>query len=107
MAHAVTAAELFHELRQLPNSERQKFFVLLANQVFQGEDLSHEAVFGHLADNEFTAAEASEYLEISLSTFRRLVASQKLQPSSSVGRSQLFAVPALKAFKKAMRATKA
>ncbi len=80
--------------------------MLLADQAFQGEDLSHEVLFGHLADDEFTAAEASEYLEISLSTFRRLVASEKLQPSSTVGRSQLFAVSTLKAFKKAMRATK-
>lgn len=106
MAHAVTAEELFRELRQLPTGERQKFFLLLAEQAFQGEDLSHEALFGHLADDEFTAAEASEYLEISLSTFRRLVASEKLQPSSTVGRNQLFAVSALKAFKKALRATK-
>lgn len=107
MAHAVTAEALFRELRQLPNAERQKFFVLLADQAFQGEDLTHEALFGHLADDEFTAAEASEYLEVSLSTFRRLVASEKLQPSSTVGRSQLFAVPTLKAFKKAMRTIKA
>ena len=107
MAHVATAEELFRELRNLPNTERQKFFVLLADKAFQGKDMSHEALFGHLVDDEFTAAEACEYLEISLSTFRRLVASKKLQASSSVGRSQLFAVQALKAFKKAMRATKA
>ncbi len=69
-------------------------------------ELLNEALFGHLADDEFTAAEASEYLAVSLSTFLRLLASGKLQPRSTVGRSQVFAVPVLKAFKKAWRATK-
>jgi hypothetical protein len=47
-----------------------------------------------------------EYLEVSQSTFRRFVASQKLVPASTVGRSQMFAVPDLKAFKKALKAAK-
>lgn len=68
--------------------------------------LSHEQLFGHLAGDEFTAKEASEYLEVSMSTFRRVVTSGKLEPSSVVGRNQMFSVTNLKSFKKALKATK-
>lgn len=67
------------------------------------QDMSHEELFGHLASDNFTAQEAAEYLEVSMSTFRRFVASGKLNPSSTVGRNQLFAVSDLKAFKKALK----
>lgn len=65
--------------------------------------IGHQELFGHLATDAFTAQEAAEYLEVSISTFRRFVASGKLTPSSTVGRSQMFKVPALKAFKKALK----
>jgi excisionase family DNA binding protein len=106
MAIASTAEELFQDLKRLPATERQKFFVLLSTNAFRGEDLSHEALFGHLAGDDFTAEEAIEYLEVSMSTFRRYVASGKLQPSATIGRSQLFAVADLKRFKKALRLAK-
>lgn len=103
MAHATTAEDLFQDLKQMPATERQKFFLILATNAFRGEDLSHEELFGHLAGDEFTAREAAEYLEVSMSTFRRLVAGGKLNPSSTVGRNRMFAVPELKAFKKALK----
>lgn len=106
MAHALTAEDLYRDLRQMPPAERQKFFVILSSNAFRGDDLSHEQLFGHLAGDEFTAQEASEYLEISMSTFRRIVTSGKLTPTSVVGRNQMFAVPDLKVFKKALKATK-
>ncbi len=106
MAHALTAEDLYQDLRQMPPTERQKFFVILSTNAFRGEDLSHEQLFGHLAGDEFTAQEASEYLEVSMSTFRRIVTSGKLAPSSTVGRNQMFAVPDLKAFKKALKVAK-
>lgn len=103
MAHAMTAENLFQDLKQMPAAERQKFFVILSENAFPAEDLSHEQVFGHLSVDEFTAQEAAEYLEVSMSTFRRFVASSKLNPSSTVGRNQLFTVPELKAFKQALK----
>lgn len=106
MTHAVTAEELFQNLRSMSTTERQKFFVLLSTHAFRGEDLGHEELFGHLSGDEFTAEEASEYLEVSISTFRRMVASGRLQPSATVGRSQLFAVPDLKNFKRALKTAK-
>jgi len=65
--------------------------------------MSHEQLFGHLANDHFTAQEAAEYLEVSMSTFRRFVASGKLNPCSRVGRNQMFAVADLKAHKKALK----
>jgi len=41
-----------------------------------------------------------------MSTFRRFVASGRLHPSSTVGRNQMFAVPELKVFKKALKTAK-
>lgn len=90
----------------MPASERQKFFVILSTNAFRGKDMSHEELFGHLVGEEFTAQESAEYLEVSMSTFRRFVTSGRLNPSSTVGRNQMFGVPELKAFKKALKTTK-
>jgi excisionase family DNA binding protein len=106
MAHAMTAEDLFKDLKQMPTTERQKFFVILSTNAFRGDDMSHEELYGHLSGDNFTAQEAAEYLEVSMSTFRRYVASGKLNPSSTVGRNQMFAVPELKTFKKALKTTK-
>jgi excisionase family DNA binding protein len=105
MAHAMTAEDLFQDLKQMPTTERQKFFVILSANAFRGDDMSHEQLFGHLKGEDFTAQEAAEYLEVSMSTFRRLVSSGKVNPSSMVGRNQMFAVADLKAFKKALKIT--
>ncbi len=106
MTHATTAEDLFRDLQRMPAREREKFFVLLSNNAFRGEDLDHEELFGHLSGDDFTAEEAGEYLEVSMSTFRRYVASGKLQPSATIGRNQLFSVADLKSFKKARKTAK-
>lgn len=106
MPHAMTAEDLFQDLKQMPTAERQKFFVILSTNAFRGDDMSHEQLFGHLTEDNFTAQEATEYLEVSMSTFRRFVASGKLNPSSTVGRNQMFAVADLKALKKALKIAK-
>lgn len=103
MARTMTAETLFQSLRRMPEMERERFFGLLCASAFRGEDLSHEELFWHLAGDEFTAKEAAEYLGVSMSTFRRFVASGRFHPSSTVGRNQMFAVPELKAFKKALK----
>lgn len=106
MAHVTTAEDLFQDLKQMPVVERQRFFAMLSTNAFRGADMNHEELFGHLAGDQFTAQEAAEYLEVSMSTFRRFVAGGKLNPGATVGRNQLFAVPELKAFKKALRTAK-
>lgn len=99
----MTAEELFHDLKTMPASERTRFFTLLAVNAFGDENLNHEQVFGHLGNDAFTAQEAAEYLEISISTLRRYVHDGKLKPSSALGRNQLFATADLKALKRALK----
>lgn len=101
-----TAQAIFHEFRKLPSSERAKFYALLAEGSLRDENLSHEQVFGHLAGDEFSAADAAEYLEVSISTFRRYVADGKVKASSEIGRNQLFSTKDLKAFKRSRREVK-
>lgn len=106
MRHALTADGLFKDLKAMPAAERQRFFVLLSETAFRAEDMTHEQLFGSLQNEKFTSQEAAEYLEVSLPTLRRYVASEKLAVDSVVGRNQFFAVPVLKAFKRALQATK-
>ena len=49
MNHALTAQDLFSEMRRMPATERAKFFLLLSTNAFRDDDFSHEQVFGHLA----------------------------------------------------------
>jgi len=78
MNSPVTADELFAAIRNMPSTERARFFSMLGANAFQKEDYSHEQVFGDLENDEFTASEAAEYLEVSLPTFRRYVQSKKI-----------------------------
>lgn len=103
MRHAITAEELFAAVRSMPPAERARFFTMLGTSAFQKEDYSHEQVFGELANTEFTASEAAEYLEISIPTFRRYVQGGKINPSRVVGRNQFFAAKVLKSFKRALQ----
>ena len=100
MNHALTAEDLFSEMRRMPATERAKFFLLLSTNAFRDDDFSHEQVFGHLAREPLSAAEAAEYLEISLPTLRRYVQAGKLIPSHVVGRNQMFAANDLRAYKR-------
>jgi excisionase family DNA binding protein len=106
MRHTTTAEELLAEMKAMPPAERSRFFTLLTEKLFQDEDLTHEQVFGHLAEDPFTAREAAEYLEVSIATFRRYVQSGKIEPMHSVGRSQMFATRDLKAYKQSLRDVK-
>lgn len=101
-----TAEAVFDTLRKLPSSERVKFFGLLGERAIQDENLSYEDVFGSLETAEFTAADAAEYIGVSIATFRRFVAKGALRASSEIGRSQLFATKDLTTFKRARREAK-
>ena len=101
-----TAQKLFQDLQNLPADEREHFFMLLAANVFLDDNLSHAEVFGHLTNALFTADEAAEYLEISMSTFWRYVHAEKLQPSTRLGRNQMFKASELKSFKQILKGKK-
>jgi excisionase family DNA binding protein len=101
-----TAESVFENFASLATDERARFFALLAESSAPSQNFSHKQVFGHLAEDKFTAAEAAEYLEVSMSTFRRYVSRGKIAASSEVGRSQLFATKELKIFKRSLKDVK-
>jgi excisionase family DNA binding protein len=104
-----TAESIFQDLKKLSSSEQMRFFAILGRQAVQSsqDNDTHEEVFGHLlAEDELTSAEAADYLEVSISTFRRYVANGRLRASSEMGRNQLFATKDLKAFKRAIQDAK-
>lgn len=101
-----TAQELFSTLQQLHASERQQFFILLANSLGNQEDFNHEQVFGPLENALFTATEAAEYLEISMATFRRYLKTQKIVADSEVGSTHLYSLTSLRRLKQALRLTR-
>ncbi|PUA18942.1 helix-turn-helix domain-containing protein [Glaciimonas sp. PCH181] len=102
----MTAEQLFDDLKTMPVNERSRFFTLLTSNAFGDENATHEQVFGHLATAELTAQEAAEYLEVSMSTFRRYVSDGKIKASSELGRNQLYAASELKMFKRALKEVK-
>ena len=104
---ATTAQELFEDLQALPATERGKFFLLLESRVFQEEDFTYEDVFGHLAEETFTVAEAAEYLDMSVPNFRRYVRRGQITPAQTVGRNQLFGTRDLRALKHALNTRRA
>jgi excisionase family DNA binding protein len=106
MAYALTAEDVFLQIKEMPEKERVKLFTLVVNNAFRDqENYSHEEVFGHLRTELFSAEEAANYLEISLPTLRRLVQSQRLKPKQIIGRSQLFGATDLKQIKQQIKKT--
>lgn len=55
MSHALTAQDLFVEMKRMPSTERIKFFSLLTNQAFRDDDFTREQVFGHLQHEPLSA----------------------------------------------------
>lgn len=104
MNNTMTAQDLLQDFQVLPKSERTKFLVLLGNQAFQDDNFTYNQVFGHLASDVFTVQEAAEYLEMSVSNFRRYVQRGKIKSAQTIGRNQLFATGELKALKRALKA---
>lgn len=100
-----TAEGVFQNLRKLATNERTKFFQLLSSGLAD-DNHTHEQVFGSLVGAEFTATQAAEYLDVSMSTFRRYVSAKSIQACSTIGRSDMFAAKDLKVFKKSLRDVK-
>lgn len=100
-----TAEQIFSELRSIPLSEQEKFFSLLAKKAFHAddEDTTHEELFGDLEESLFTAKEATEYLEISLATFRRYVRDGRISPQKEIGNNHLFRLDDLRELKSALK----
>ena len=102
MSQALTAQDLFIEMKRMPPAERMKFFALIAGRAFRDDDFTHDQVFGQVNQEPFSASEAAEYLEVSLPTLRRHVQSGRLVPSHLVGRNQMFSAQVLRTFKRTL-----
>ncbi|MFM9971815.1 MAG: helix-turn-helix domain-containing protein [Burkholderiales bacterium] len=100
MKSPLTAENLFSEMKRMPTKERVNIFSPVTNNAFRDNDYAHDQVFGHLRSEPFSAADAAQYLEVSVPTLRRLVQSGKLVPSHVVGRNQMFSTQTLRAFKR-------
>ena len=101
-----TAEAVFQELRKLPSTERDKFFTMLGRQISQDESFSHDEVFSDVIGADFSSEQAAEYLDVSMSTFRRYVRDGKVRATSEMGRNQLFSTASLKEFKRSLKAVK-
>lgn len=101
-----TAEAVFQQLRKLPSTERDKFFTMLGRQVSQDQNFTHDEVFSDVTNVDFSSAQAAEYLDVSMSTFRRYVKDGKIRATSEMGRNQLFSTKSLKEFKRSLRAVK-
>ena len=100
--NTLTAKQLFSDLQNLPTTEREQFFVLLAGTFDKKDDnFTHDQVFGHLQGALFTAVEAAEYLEISMATFRRLLKAGSILANTEIGANHLYSLDDLRQFKKA------
>ena len=53
MTNILTAEDVFIQVKQMPKKERIRFFSLIANNVFEDRNFSHEQVFGHLKNSFF------------------------------------------------------
>jgi len=102
MGQFMRAEEVFLQVQHMPESERVKFFSLVAKSAFDADNFSHQDVFGHLKDEMFSAQDAAEYLEVSIPTFRRYVQSKKIVPAKVIGRSQLYSTIDLRRLKRAL-----
>lgn len=101
----IDAKQVFDDFVKPDIDERTRFFALLANTV-EPDHMTHEELFGGLKDAEFTAQEATQYLEISMATFRRYLKAEKIRSSSTIGNVHLYALDDLKAFKGARAVVK-
>jgi len=87
MSHAVTAQDLFFEMKRMPPAERVKFFALLSENAFRDDDFSHGQVFGHLEGETLSAGDNTQR---ALALFARLYEIE----ADQIGCSQAAFAPA-------------
>lgn len=92
---STTSQKLIQKFKSLTETEKSQ-----VRSAINEENFSHEEVFGHLKESEFSIHEALEYLDISEATFRREIKDGRVHASTEVGRSHLYALSDLKRLKK-------
>jgi excisionase family DNA binding protein len=95
-----TAEKVYKEILNMPVSEREKLFAVIARKGFEKESYSHGEVFDEIREAPFTVKEAAEYLEVAEITLRRWIRAGSIK-CKRIGRNIVFDADELKAFKKA------
>lgn len=95
----ITAEKVYKEILEMPLTEREKLFAVIARRGFEKELYRHDEVFNEIKMTPFTLKEAAEYLEIAEITLRRWIKAGRLKPQK-VGRNFVFDPDELKAFKR-------
>ena len=95
----ITAEKVYREIIEMPLTEREKLFAVIARRGFEKDLYSHNEVFDEIRQSPFTVKEAAEYLEVAEITLRRWIKAGKIK-FRRVGRNILFDPDQLKGFKK-------
>ena len=101
----ITAEKVYREIIEMPLTEREKLFAVIARRGFEKDLYSHNEVFDEIRQSPFTVKEAAEYLEVAEITLRRWIKAGKIK-FRRVGRNILFDPDQLKGFKKNERTVK-
>ena len=92
------AHSLFTKYQSLDRSEQLAFRALMHE-----ENLTHDEVFGHLKEKEFSSQDSCDYLGISIPTFRRYISKGLIKANSSLGRNHLYLLEDLHTLKQRLR----
>jgi excisionase family DNA binding protein len=95
----ITAEKVYKEILDMPLTEREKLFAVIARKGFEKDLYSHEEVFDDIRKSPFTVKEAAEYLEIAEITLRRWIKAGNIK-YQRVGRNIVFDPDELKSFKR-------
>jgi len=95
----MTAKHVYKKILEMPVSERERLFSIIARHGFEKEYYSHDEVFSDIRQGPFTIREAAEYLEVAEITVRRWIRDGVLK-HSRIGKNIVFDPEGLKALKK-------
>jgi excisionase family DNA binding protein len=95
----ITAEKIYRQILEMPVTEREKLFAVIARRGFEKDVYSHDEVFDDIRQAPFTVKEAAEYLEVAEITVRRWVKAGKIA-HKKVGKNIVFEVDELKALKR-------
>ena len=101
----ITAEKVYREILEMPLTEREKLFAVIARRGFEKDLYSHNEVFDKIRQSPFTVKEAAEYLEVAEITLRRWIKAGKIR-FKRVGRNIQFDPDELKVSKKNKQALK-
>ena len=101
----ITAEKVYKEILDMPLTEREKLFAVIARKGFEKDLYSHEEVFDEIRKSPFTVKEAAEYLEIAEITLRRWIKAGNIK-YQRVGRNIVFDPDELKSFKRSKQSGK-